>query len=494
MKPISFLFVALSTIFAVNSKLNAQIFEVDTSFHIGFGFDGLVRAIDIQNDGKIIAVGDFNSYDGHPSPRIVRINTNGSFDNTFSSPIVLSGVPQFLGNIKIQPNGQILISGKGIYPIDSTLLLPGTVFYATFSRLNSNGSFDFTFSQNAFNSTYGAIGILPGGVTSENFILQNDGSILFGMDDIGIVKLLNNGTSVITTCNVPQIFTRFSPPTLLSLPFSKMLVNDNLDILFFGRFDTLSSTCYACDHRHNQVAFTSGLCLKTSTHALDTAVYTTLRLGANQFLVGGSFSNYDGNVAYQIAKIDNNGAFNTSFALSSHLNCTAVICLEQAENRILLGAVNGYYSGMPLNNISVFNLDGTIDSISSVSLTPNAIVTAIKANTTGVVYAAGDFLSFNGLSYPRICKLMKKSILPGGVGIDAQKRELIIEHSFESVNITYPYSDIKELAVYDMGGRLIAKMKNIPKNRKTNIELKHGFYIFKIIASDENVIMRKIGH
>jgi len=37
----------------------------------------------IQNDDKILLVGDFNAYNSTAANRIIRLNPDGSIDNTF---------------------------------------------------------------------------------------------------------------------------------------------------------------------------------------------------------------------------------------------------------------------------------------------------------------------------------------------------------------------------------------------------------------------------
>lgn len=51
---------------------------------LGTGFNGSVRCIVVQDDGKIICAGTFTSYNGVAINRIVRLNTNYTIDATFN--------------------------------------------------------------------------------------------------------------------------------------------------------------------------------------------------------------------------------------------------------------------------------------------------------------------------------------------------------------------------------------------------------------------------
>jgi len=56
----------------------------DTTFNAGTGPNSTVYDVDVQSDGKVIAVGDFTTYSGSSNNSIVRINTDGTKDTTFN--------------------------------------------------------------------------------------------------------------------------------------------------------------------------------------------------------------------------------------------------------------------------------------------------------------------------------------------------------------------------------------------------------------------------
>jgi len=57
--------------------------SIDSSYNTG-SFNGEVLTSTLQSDQKIIAAGAFTTYSGSTANRIVRINTNGTFDATFN--------------------------------------------------------------------------------------------------------------------------------------------------------------------------------------------------------------------------------------------------------------------------------------------------------------------------------------------------------------------------------------------------------------------------
>ena len=82
--------------------------SVDMSFNPGAGANGWVETTAIQNDGKIIIVGGFTTYDNVPRVRIARINSDGSLDTTFDQQ---DSANEYIFNVLIQPDNKILIAG-----------------------------------------------------------------------------------------------------------------------------------------------------------------------------------------------------------------------------------------------------------------------------------------------------------------------------------------------------------------------------------------------
>jgi len=107
----------------------------DTSFTIGTGFSsGIVNAIAIQADGKIIAGGSFTNYDGTTQNRITRLNSDGTRDTSFT---IGTGIAGTVNTIAIQSDGKIIIGGN------FTFYNGAAQNYIV--RLNSDGTRDTSF-------------------------------------------------------------------------------------------------------------------------------------------------------------------------------------------------------------------------------------------------------------------------------------------------------------------------------------------------------------
>lgn len=121
-------------------KLNSDG-SIDNTFNTGSGFNNGVTKIILQPDGNMLAIGGFTSYNGAPAPYVARLKSNGTIDPSFYSR---SGYSNCF-DIALQPGNKILLS-----------VLPGRII-----RLNPNGSIDKTFNQVVTNGRINRICVLP---------------------------------------------------------------------------------------------------------------------------------------------------------------------------------------------------------------------------------------------------------------------------------------------------------------------------------------------
>lgn len=119
--------------------------SIDQSFNVGIGFDKYVYAIALQSDQKIIVGGNFLVFNGVSQKRILRLNTNGTLDATFESGTGFSKLD--VRSILVQPDDRILVGGA---------------FYGTYKniqcsrliRLQKSGNYDDSFSAPLNNTLY----------------------------------------------------------------------------------------------------------------------------------------------------------------------------------------------------------------------------------------------------------------------------------------------------------------------------------------------------
>jgi uncharacterized delta-60 repeat protein len=159
---------------------NSGLIDWEYNKNTGSGFNNHVWDSAIQNDQKTIMVGDFTTFNGVVVNRIVRLNTDGSLDESF-----LSGTGTNTGGrIKYDKwNNKIYISGQIIYN--------GTTI-KRLARLNIDGTIDETF--NVLDGLTGSPHILP--MPNGKLFIWSGALITYGENSYNNTLMLNSDGSV----------------------------------------------------------------------------------------------------------------------------------------------------------------------------------------------------------------------------------------------------------------------------------------------------------
>lgn len=152
---------------------------IDSTFLSGSGIEyisgtPIVSALEQQLDGKIIVGGNFDNYNGTTVNGPIRLNLEGTLDNTFSAGL---GVNARVNDMAIQSDGKIILVGEfTLYDFN----------YCTgLCRINADGSFDPTFSPQIQNS--------PAFMSVE--LLDNGQVLVGGFNNNQLMRLNNDGTN-----------------------------------------------------------------------------------------------------------------------------------------------------------------------------------------------------------------------------------------------------------------------------------------------------------
>ncbi|WP_445749282.1 T9SS type A sorting domain-containing protein [Polaribacter sp.] len=156
---------------------------LDNTFISYFDIDqgNTVEVLSIQTDGKILAGGNFTSFNNRSISRLIRLNSDGSKDESFS--IGLFGFNAWVKSLAVKHDGKILVGGwfDKYNAINQNYIV----------CLNPNGSKDDSFSnETSFNASV------------ESIIIQPDGKIILGgffnkyknISQNGICRLNPDGT------------------------------------------------------------------------------------------------------------------------------------------------------------------------------------------------------------------------------------------------------------------------------------------------------------
>ena len=144
---------------------------LDADFGAGLaGADGLVVALAVQPDGRILVAGDFTSVNGEPRNRIARLHADGTLDDSFGDGLALAD--GWVGAVALQPDGKVVIGG-GFTSVNGATR-------NRIARLNPDGSLDTGFGS----------GQAGADATVIDVVVEDDGGILIG----GFFQTVNGTT------------------------------------------------------------------------------------------------------------------------------------------------------------------------------------------------------------------------------------------------------------------------------------------------------------
>ncbi|MFM6928515.1 MAG: delta-60 repeat domain-containing protein, partial [Bdellovibrio sp.] len=412
-------------------RLNADG-TFDATFNIGTGFNNPVSTVVSYSDNKILVTGSFTLYNGTAVSCIVKLNTDGSIDNTFTPP-TFNVCPN---KITLQPDGKAIVTGA--------FTTINAVAHGRIARLNTDGSLDATFTTGT-------------GLNQSPYqtILQPDGKIIVGgnfttynsVSSKYIVRLNSNGT-VDNTFNVGTGFSaRVNNVALLSN--GKVVVGGtfttykgaaanyialldsvgNLDSSFIGQFDywvtdlfttaddkiiTIASGNYVTDaanrlaRLNSDGTFDRTFSIGTGFSLPADAVINSIVVqpSDSKILVGGKFTQYNGTAQNYITRLDPSGTRDASFNIGTGFNNIVNALALQADNKIIAGGAFTTFAGTAANRIARINSDGSLDSGFNIGTGfSGGQVYSIALQGDGKIIVGGDFTTFNGIATKKLARI-----------------------------------------------------------------------------------------
>ncbi len=172
---------------------------IDTTFNAQLQTTSLssksVNYLLTQPDGKTLAAGNFNTYNGQSVGGLIRLNADASLDTTFNNDLITPGssTPRI---IFLQPDGKILIYGNFAFN-------NGNSYTNAFKRLNSDGTVDNSFQSGVLGNIYE---VKPD--TAGRFVVLGDLQIVVNGNTVNrqLVRLNSDGSVDLS----------FNPPTVQS--------------------------------------------------------------------------------------------------------------------------------------------------------------------------------------------------------------------------------------------------------------------------------------
>jgi uncharacterized delta-60 repeat protein len=451
--------------------------SIDNSFSIGTGFNLSVQTIKIQSDGKILIGGNFTAYNGTTSNRIIRLNTDGSIDNTFNvgtgfgtgtgfyntiSKIILQsdGKPIIVGDystyqgqtrnriIRLNTDGSIdttfnIGTGFNVGVIDAILQSDGKIIvggdFTSYQgqtrnriiRLNTDGSIDTTFNiGTGFNDDV---------LTLE---LQSDGKILVGglftqhngFNRPYLVKLNTDGTfynNPLLNSSVSGIAVQPDDNYVLTGDFSAFYGNTNIRTIpiLVSRIAAKRLDNQLSDiEKYNIVLYQNAVGLSNGFNDVVNVIKVQMD---RTILIGGSFTSYHNITANGFIKLDITGAIDNTFNLGTGFNSSVSAIEIQNDNKIIIAGFFTTYQGQTRNRLVRLNVDGSIDDTFNIGTGFGSGLRTIAMQSNSKIIAGGDFTNYQGQTRNRIIRLNTDGSIDNtfniGTGFSSRPRTIAIQ-------------------------------------------------------------------
>jgi len=317
---------------------------VDDSFDIGTGFDGLVLCIKVQSDGKILVGGDFTTYKGESYSSIIRLNSDGSIDTSF---VIGSGFGSTsdpdVRCISITSTGQILVGGSfDTYQSEAS---------KNIIQLNSNGSIDTSFVVGTgFDDVVRGIAIQ----SDDKAVVIGSFTTYQGESYNRIIRLDTDGS----------IDTSFVVGTGFNSHSYMIIMQSDGKFIVGGGATTYKDISYSKIIRLD----TDGSIDETFVigGGFNSSVYGGVLLDDNKILLIGNFTAYNGDTYSRILQLNSNGSVDSSFDLGAGFTTsTPWTIAKQTDGKYVIGGFFTYYNGVSYNRIVRLNTDGSTDTITN---------------------------------------------------------------------------------------------------------------------------------
>jgi uncharacterized delta-60 repeat protein len=342
--------------------------KLDLTFNPGAGATGgIITAIAVQADGKILIGGNFETFNGIPVKGLVRLNADGSRDNQFDSGL---GTDHGVNSIVVLDDGSILIAGN------FTSYNGITARYL--AKLKSNGSINTEFMT---------------GMSADNTIhsmaVQSDGKIIIagnftafnGSPGLRIARLKPDGN-----------FDHNFQPVGASAAIKSVAVQSDGKILIGGNFTSYAGVPGSSIRLNTDGSIDTGFTPGNGTNGFINRMSVQ---ADGKIIIVGDFTEYDGSSRKRIARLNSNGTIDAQFDPGTGADNDVLGLAMQADGKILISGYFQHFNNTSSKLIARLNANGAIDSYNTVSGVGGSI-SDMEIQSDGKILIGGSFFSYNG--------------------------------------------------------------------------------------------------
>jgi uncharacterized delta-60 repeat protein len=351
-----------------------------------------VNKLLLQPDDKIIAVGNFQGYQGKTTNSIVRINPNGSRDYTFDMGV---GFDQAVNDAVLLPSGKIICVGifTKYNDVDAHWIV----------CLNSDGSIDTSFTTNL---GAGIVGAENGYIRT---IKLSNGSLYVCGWTININGVITKGFGKLAIDGTPDAAYNSN---IAAIPHEQVR---NFDTYPDGKVILAGS--FTITTEKNVVRLVAnGTVDGTFTPLYQTSIVQILILQSGDLLCGGPFNSWGGSNITVLGKISSTGVQNTTWKISGLTIMSTFqnvnLLKEFSDGRIMFthDAIISIPSLATQRGVTVLNADGSANTAYHIPQFDNGGANAFLIPTVlflpnGKMIFGGNFVGIYGIRSHGIIQL-----------------------------------------------------------------------------------------
>lgn len=447
---------------------------LDASFDPGSGVeDGLVYAVGIQADGKIVVGGTFTTVRGASRSGIARFNADGTLDTSFAPG---TGTHGAVVSLAVQPDGKIVIGGmffavqgafrNGIARLTSTgsveplstfdpgrgadggyvyavaLQTDGRIVVAGdftamqgesrdgVARLNPDGSLDMDFAPDSGGANYVTVwAVAP--VPGDRVLVAGEFDGLANAECDGIALLDATG-------NVDPSFTNPVPDAVrFSVHHGEyvlaLALQPNGSVVAGGTFELVNNLYRAALARLRSDGNVDPV-FNQESGTFD-AVLTSAVQPDGKPLLGGQFTLANGVSRRGLARLNADGLLDASFdpgaGAVGQVFSLAVYTNGPLAGKIVIGGVFTKVNNITVSGLARLDANGGVDTSFS-SLVLSNDVQSLALQSDGKIVIGGSFTNVNGAVRNRVARLNSDGSLdatfdPGGGAVGGPVFSVVVQ-------------------------------------------------------------------
>lgn len=356
----------------------------DSSFNIGAGFNDDVNAIALQSDGKMVLGGNFTLFDNVEANRIIRLNEDGTKDESFATGSGFS--KEGVQIIRINKNGEIMVGGSftGFYNKTEAIRL---IF------LQSDGSVKPNFD----------IGTGPASASvlalefdeEDSWFVGGSFAVFNGQNQGRLAKINSEGEHDISYLASGVGFDN-SVFSILPLSSRKIIVGGN-----FKTFNGLAAPKMVCLLENGAIDPT----FNATNSGSNNLIKTTVLQNDGKIVLGGNFTKYNDLTHNRMVRILANGEIDNSFNTGDGFNAQVYTMAIQSDQKIIVAGAFTKYNAVSANRIVRILPDGIKDPTFNIGLGADSVIESLVVQEDGKILVGGHFKAFNNMPFAGLVRL-----------------------------------------------------------------------------------------